>query len=77
MKHAPRLWAYRGVTAVGFAKCADLAQEAYRFLFGAWPWLPLVMTPLGFAVSAVTRLSVPAAAGSGIPQVILCLQMPA
>ena len=66
-----------GVTAVGFAKCADLAQEAYRFLAGAWPWLPLVMTPLGFAVLAyVTRRWVPAAAGSGIPQVIAARKSP-
>ena len=66
-----------GVTAVGFAKCADLAQEAYRFLLGAWPWLPLVMTPLGFAVLAyVTRRWVPAAAGSGIPQVIAARKSP-
>jgi H+/Cl- antiporter ClcA len=60
-----------GVTAVGFAKCADWAQDAYRSLTGAWPLLPLVMTPLGFAVLAyITRRWFPAAAGSGIPQVI-------
>ena len=60
-----------GVTAVAFAKCADWAQEAYRLLVAARPWLPLVMTPLGFAVLVyITRRWFPAAAGSGIPQVI-------
>ena len=54
-----------------------MAQEAYRFLFEAWPWLPLVMTPLGFAVLAyVTRRWAPAAAGSGIPQVIVARKSP-
>ncbi len=60
-----------GLTAAGFAKCADMAQEAYRALAGAWLWLPLIMTPLGFIVLVyITRRWFPAAAGSGIPQVI-------
>jgi H+/Cl- antiporter ClcA len=60
-----------GLTAIGFAKCADLAQGAFRALTAAWPWLPLIITPLGFAVLvAITRRWFPAAAGSGIPQVI-------
>ncbi len=66
-----------GVTAVGFAKCADWAQDVYRSLTGAWPLLPLVMTPIGFAVLAyITRRWVPAAAGSGIPQVIAARKSP-
>jgi H+/Cl- antiporter ClcA len=66
-----------GLTAVGFAKCADWAQEAYRSLTGAWPWLPLLMTPLGFAVLAyITRRWFPAASGSGIPQVIAARKSP-
>lgn len=66
-----------GLTAVAFAKCADWAQAVYRLLVAAWPWLPLLMTPLGFAVLAyITRLWFPAAAGSGIPQVIAARKSP-
>ncbi len=60
-----------GVTAVGFAQFADWAQEVYRHLLHHFKWLPLVLTPLGFAVLAgITRRWFPAAPGSGIPQVV-------
>jgi H+/Cl- antiporter ClcA len=60
-----------GVAAVGFAKGADLAQALFREASGQWPWLPLVMTPLGFALVAwLTRTWCNGAQGSGIPQAI-------
>ncbi len=60
-----------GLTATGFAKLADQAQDIYRALTWEWPWLPLILTPLGFIVLvSITRRWFPAAAGSGIPQVI-------
>lgn len=60
-----------GLTAVGFAFCADKAQEIYRHILKEWPWAPLAMMPAGFAVlTYVTRRWFPAAPGSGIPQVI-------
>ena len=43
-----------GVVSVGFAKGADGAQDIYSHLFAKWPWLPLIMTPLGFAIIAAT-----------------------
>jgi len=60
-----------GVVSVGFAKGADGAQDIYSHLFAKWPSLPLIMTPLGFAIIAgITHRWFPAATGSGIPQVI-------
>ena len=63
-----------GVTSVGFAKLADLAQQAFVNLTssgGASYLLPLLLTPLGFALSAWLAITVfPNAQGSGIPQAI-------
>ncbi len=60
-----------GLTAVGFAKCADFAQQIYSHILTNWKWLPLALTPLGFAILAyITRRWFPASPGSGIPQVI-------
>ncbi|RUP09569.1 MAG: chloride channel protein [Hyphomicrobium sp.] len=60
-----------GLAAVGFAKLSDKAQALYYAILNQWHWLPLVMTPLGFvALAYVTARWFPAAAGSGIPQVI-------
>ncbi|WP_273942873.1 hypothetical protein, partial [Enterobacter bugandensis] len=45
-----------GLTAVGFAQCADWSQGIYRDLQHRVPWLPLLLTPVGFALLAgVTR----------------------
>jgi H+/Cl- antiporter ClcA len=76
-----RVWLRRGVfllgaivlglAAVGFAKLADGSQALYYRILGFSPWLPFIITPLGFAALAyVTARWFPAAAGSGIPQVI-------
>ena len=60
-----------GLAAVLFAKFADRAQELYYHFLAQWKWLPLLLTPSGFAALAyVTRRWYPATAGSGIPQVI-------
>ena len=60
-----------GLAAVAFAELADKAQAFYYLLLSEWPWLPFMMTPLGFvALAYVTRRWFPAAVGSGIPQVI-------
>jgi H+/Cl- antiporter ClcA len=60
-----------GVCAVGFAKASDEAQLLFRAGAGRWPWLPLIVTPLGFALVAwMTRTWFNGAQGSGIPQAI-------
>jgi H+/Cl- antiporter ClcA len=78
---SPLLWRRRsvfllgsvavGVAAIAFAKGADLAQAGFRDLAARWPWSPLILTPLGFAVIAwMTRTWFDGAQGSGIPQAI-------
>jgi len=60
-----------GAAAVGFAKGADLAQAAFHAAATRWPWSPLLLTPLGFALVAwLTRTWFDGAQGSGIPQAI-------
>ncbi len=60
-----------GLAAVGFAELADKSQDLYYEILRRSPWLPFIMTPIGFAVLAyITARWFPAAAGSGIPQVI-------
>lgn len=60
-----------GLAAVAFAELSDKAQALYGYILTEWRWLPFVMTPLGFmALAYVTARWFPAAAGSGIPQVI-------
>jgi len=60
-----------GAAAVGFARGADLAQALFRQMSGAWPWMPLLVTPTGFAIlSWLTKTWFDGAQGSGIPQAI-------
>ncbi|MBS0253432.1 MAG: chloride channel protein [Proteobacteria bacterium] len=60
-----------GLAAVGFAKLADTAQDFYYRMLHTSPWLPLILSPIGFAVLAyITARWFPASSGSGIPQVI-------
>jgi H+/Cl- antiporter ClcA len=60
-----------GLAAVGFAKLADASHDIFSRILKETPWLPLIISPLGFAALAhVTAHWFPAAAGSGIPQVI-------
>ncbi|MFO1047115.1 MAG: chloride channel protein [Geminicoccaceae bacterium] len=60
-----------GCAAVAFAHAADLATELFGWLRGRWPWLPLLLTTMGFALAAwATRRWFDGAQGSGIPQAI-------
>lgn len=63
-----------GVISVAFAKMADWAQHLFFSVTEAGPWaflLPLVITPLGFALCAWLSIKVfPNSGGSGIPQAI-------
>ncbi|HVZ02991.1 MAG TPA: chloride channel protein [Dongiaceae bacterium] len=60
-----------GIAAVAFAKASDEAQALFRASARQWPWLPLIVTPVGFAVFAwMTRAWFDGAQGSGIPQAI-------
>jgi hypothetical protein len=40
-----------GLAAAGFARLADLSSLGFRDIVGRWPYAPLLVTPLGFAVS--------------------------
>jgi H+/Cl- antiporter ClcA len=63
-----------GVISVGFAKLADLAQNAFGSLTSSGEWsflLPLLLTPAGFVLSAYLAATLfPNSGGSGIPQAI-------
>lgn len=67
-----------GVAAVLMARAADLAQASFRAGVAALPWLPLLVTPAGFALSCfLARRLFPGSQGSGIPQVIAARKLPA
>ncbi|WP_181013741.1 chloride channel protein [Agrobacterium rosae] len=63
-----------GVISVGFAKMADWAQHLFFSVTSSGEWaflLPLIITPLGFALCAWLAITVfPNSGGSGIPQAI-------
>lgn len=63
-----------GLVSVGFARLADLAQKAFAGLTATGEWsflLPLVISPLGFMLSAFLAIKLfPNSQGSGIPQAI-------
>ncbi|MGF9692831.1 chloride channel protein [Rhizobium sp. 0TCS1.26] len=63
-----------GVVSVAFAKLADLTQRLFTSMTSSGEWsfcLPLIITPLGFALSAYLAARLfPNAQGSGIPQAI-------
>ena len=66
-----------GIAALLFAAAGDRAQRAFADIIAAWPYAPLLLTPLVFAgVAAVTRAVVPDARGSGIPQVMAASARP-
>lgn len=66
-----------GLAALLFARTADEASDLFLALVARWWWAPLLITPAGFvAVVWLTRRFVPAAAGSGIPQVIAAARDP-
>jgi H+/Cl- antiporter ClcA len=64
--------------ALAFARSADIAQLIFRRVFEQYPHLPLVLTPLVFAVVAfATARWASEARGSGIPQIIAAAKNPA
>jgi H+/Cl- antiporter ClcA len=64
-----------GGAAVLIALLADIAQGLFRELLAAWPYAPLIVTPIGFGLaSLLTRKIFEGAEGSGIPQVIAARQ---
>ena len=78
---SPRHWKKRvvfwfgallvGIVASYFALAVDWAQSIFDQHIAPHTYLPLLLTPLGFGLSAwATRRYFPAARGSGIPQVI-------
>jgi H+/Cl- antiporter ClcA len=60
-----------GLVAILFARLADAVSELFTGMIGKCWWLPILLTPAGFAVIAwLTQRLAPAAGGSGIPQII-------
>ncbi len=67
-----------GISAVLLARAADEAFAVFQALTSGRPWLPLVLTPWGFALSAwLTHRFFPTSGGSGIPQAIAARQLTA
>ncbi|QGP78549.1 chloride channel protein [Sphingobium sp. CAP-1] len=66
-----------GLTALLFADLADHTGMLFRRMVAWCWWLPLIVTPIGFAAFAwITMKLAPAARGSGIPQVIAASRNP-
>uniref|UniRef100_UPI0005A6B0D7 chloride channel protein n=1 Tax=Pseudomonas aeruginosa TaxID=287 RepID=UPI0005A6B0D7 len=66
-----------GLVALAFAWLADQSFALFKHMLGVAPWLPLLVTPAGFALLAwVTQRWFVEAKGSGIPQVIAALESP-
>jgi H+/Cl- antiporter ClcA len=66
-----------GLVAILFAKLADQSSALFGQIEARWRWLPLLITPLGFALMVwITNRYAPAARGSGIPQVIAARENP-
>lgn len=67
-----------GMAAIAFADFGELAQEIFQHSIARHEWAPLLVTPLGFMLVAwMTRRWMPAARGSGIPQVMAASRNPA
>ncbi|WP_413989081.1 chloride channel protein [Labrys okinawensis] len=60
-----------GLVALCFAWLADQGSRLFELMFERYPYLPVIVTPVGLAaIVALTLRFAPAARGSGIPQVI-------
>ncbi len=58
-----------GLISAGFAIAADHAEDWFKATTRAWPWAPLILTPLGFFLLAwAGRTIFVGTQGSGIPQ---------
>ena len=65
------------IFALAFSKAADIAMAWFARLFQAVPLIPLILTPLIFAIVAyATKRWASAARGSGIPQIIAAADIP-
>jgi H+/Cl- antiporter ClcA len=65
-----------GLAAVLFAQGSEQAYRGFLYLVSISPWLPFLITPLGFvAIAYVTRRFFAGSQGSGIPQTIAALQI--
>jgi H+/Cl- antiporter ClcA len=65
-----------GAAAVALALLANEAQEAFALLAAKWHYAPLMVTPLGFALTVfLTNRFFPNSQGSGIPQAIAARQL--
>src|SRR5574340_22672 len=63
-----------GMVAILFAVACERANGLLHKLLAISPYLPLLLTPLGFAlIVAITRKFFPGSQGSGIPQTIASL----
>lgn len=63
-----------GLVAILFAVACEQANDLYHKLIAISPYLPLLITPLGFAlIVVITRKFFPGSQGSGIPQTIASL----
>lgn len=63
-----------GLAAVGFALLANQAAGLRKMILQQNPWVMLILTPAGLALSTwLTRTFFRGAQGSGIPQAIACM----
>jgi len=66
-----------GLMAILFAGLADRSSALFDQVAARWRWLPMLLTPAGFALMVwITNRYAPAARGSGIPQVIAAKEHP-
>ena len=64
-----------GVVAATFALIGEFADNTFRKIITATPWLPFIITPLGFVlISWLTRRFFAGAEGSGIPQTLVAIE---
>ena len=64
-----------GVVAAAFALLGEFADHTFREYIAATPWLPFIVTPLGFVlISWLTRRFFAGAEGSGIPQTLVAIE---
>jgi H+/Cl- antiporter ClcA len=65
-----------GLFSVGYAKLFGLAEEASLSVYAAGKWLFFLVTPACFVTAwLLVRYFAPAAAGSGIPQVMAAMEL--
>ena len=59
------------LVAIAFTVMADYAHEANQFIRAQWPYVPLILCPIGFGIIVfLANRYFPNSQGSGIPQAI-------